>query len=63
LFLPSASVSGAANETKNESSMGGGRQSTARGMGRGRARWSGTTRGGLAHWFSLRMCGFSLGDI
>jgi hypothetical protein len=51
LFLPSASVSGATNETENASSIGGGRQSTARGRGRGRARGrgrSGTTGERLA---------------
>jgi hypothetical protein len=40
LFLPSASASGAANETKNASFIGGGRQPTTRERGRGR---SGTT--------------------
>jgi hypothetical protein len=51
LFVSSASASGAANKTENASSIGGGRQSTAREKGRGRASgrgMSGTTRGRLA---------------
>jgi hypothetical protein len=44
LFLPSASISGATNETENTSSIGGGRQSTPRGRGRGRASGRGRSR-------------------
>jgi hypothetical protein len=58
LFLPSASASGATNETENASYISGGRQSITRGRGRGRARGrgrgrSGTTGGRLAQWFGL----------
>jgi hypothetical protein len=50
LFLSRASVSGAANETENASSIGGERQSTSGGKGRGRASGRGksrTIRGGV----------------
>jgi hypothetical protein len=54
LFLPSASVSEAANKTENVSSIGGERQSTAWGRRRGRASGrSKTTRGGLAQLFGF----------
>jgi hypothetical protein len=55
LFLPSASVSGITNKTKTANSIGGGRQSTTRERGRGRASGKGRsgTTGGLAQWFHL----------